>query len=50
MYVCDTRHCCTLVVLIGDAVKLVLLLDLFITCCHNSVQVFEGFIGYLYHS
>ena len=47
-YRCDARHCCILVVLIRAATKLVLLLDLFMTCCHNTVQVFKRFIGYRY--
>jgi len=44
-FVCDTRHCSTLV-FIRSAIKLVLLLDLSISCCHNNVPVFERFIGY----
>ena len=45
-FVCDTGRCCTLVVLIISLIKLVLLLDLFISWCHSSVPVFERFIGY----
>ena len=48
-YGCTTRHCYAPIALIRADIKLVLLLDLFMPCCHRSVQVFECFSGYRYH-